>query len=94
MTDMPDEKAPNEATTHLDQYHRHEQSDENWEEADAVTGRENDTPLRGDDKYAVPNSTMAERAKARKPAAKQVEKAAGENKAVAPKQVAKKAAKK
>jgi hypothetical protein len=93
---MPDEKAPNEATTHLDQYHRHEQSDENWEEADAKTGRENDTPLRGEDKPAVPNSTMAERAKLRggKADAKQVEKATAEDKAVAPKRVMKKAAKK
>lgn len=83
-----------EATTHGDQYHRHEPDPSKWEEKEAVTGRPNDTPLRGEDKPAVPNSTLAERAKAR---TKQVEKDQEqvENKAVtsaAKKAPAKKAA--
>lgn len=36
-----------------------------WEEQVAVTGRPNDTPLRGDDEPAVPNATFRERAENR-----------------------------
>lgn len=73
-----------EATTHADLYHRHQQSSDNWEEAEAVTGRENDTPLRGEDTFAVPNTTLADRAKARsKTDAKQVSEDDTEDKAVA-----------
>ena len=51
-----------EATTHADLYHRHGEADSSkWVEADAVTGRDNDTPLRGEDTPAVPNSSFAER---------------------------------
>lgn len=79
---MADEKSPNEATEHADLYHRHGEADpEGWEEQEAVTGRENDTPLRGEDTPAVPNSTLASRAKARG-SFKRVDDA--ENKAVAP----------
>ena len=46
--------------------HRHGDPDPSeWDEAQAVTGRENDTPLRGEDTPAVPNSTLASRAKER-----------------------------
>lgn len=57
-----DEREP--ATTHADLYHRHEVDDSSWEEAEAVTSRTPDTPQRGTDTPAVPNSTFAERAKA------------------------------
>lgn len=63
-----------EATSHGDQYGRHKADPSNWDEQEAVTGRPNDTPLRGEDKPAVPNSTLAERAKARKASTKQVDK--------------------
>lgn len=75
--------------------HRHEQSDENWEEAEAKTGRENDTPLRGEDKWAVENSTLAGRTKQRKEwEAKRGQKqvAEAENKTVTPARAQKKAA--
>lgn len=50
---------PNEATTPADTLHRHGDPDPSeWQEAEAVTGRPNDE--------ASPNSTMADRAKARK----------------------------
>lgn len=62
---MADDQGRDEATK-LDQtFHRHEQRTENWEEAEPKTDRPNDTPLRGEDKPAVPNSTLASRAKAR-----------------------------
>jgi len=54
-----------------------------WEEQQAVTDRPNDTPLTGDIKPAVPNSTFAERAKAAtKTTAKAVDSGDTENKAV------------
>ena len=54
--------------------HRHGEPDvTKWDEAASVTGRDNDTPLRGDDTWAVPNSTFAQRAK--RPAAKAVHEA-------------------
>jgi hypothetical protein len=62
---MPDQKNTNEATEHADLYQRHEQTPDGWEKADAVTGRPNDTPIR-EDAWAVPNSTLASRAKAAK----------------------------
>ena len=49
--------------------HRHGDPDPSeWDEAQAVTGRDNDTPLRGEDTYAVPNTTFAERSKAKQSA--------------------------
>lgn len=74
-----------EATEHTDTYHRHGDPDPSkWDEGESVTDRPNDTPLRGVDEPAVPNSTLASRAKARKVGAKQVDKDedAVENKAV------------
>lgn len=77
---MADEK---EATTHADLYQRHEQSSENWEEAQAVTGRPNDNPItEPQDAPNGGNSTLASRAKARKADAKQVQPEAAEDKAV------------
>lgn len=70
-----------EAKTHADTYHRHD-SPPQGDEQEAVTGRANDTPLRGEDKPAVPNSTFAERAKAAKPTAKKVDADDTQNKAV------------
>lgn len=63
--------------------HRHDNPPQG-EEQEAVTGRPNDTPLRGEETHAVPNSTLAERAKARtKAATKQVDAGQTEDKAVA-----------
>lgn len=46
--------------------HRHGDPDpDKWDEAEAVTGRPNDLGNRGTDKPALPNSTLASRAKAR-----------------------------
>lgn len=75
-----------EATSHADTYHRHDDPPAGAEEQKAVTGRPPDTPQRGTDKPAVPNSTFAERAKARTSQAdtKQVTADEAENKAVAP----------
>lgn len=88
---MADEKAPNEATTHTDLYQRHGDADpSNWDEQTAVTARPNDTPLRGVDKPAVPNSSFADRAKARAAGSKAVDSADAENKAVKPAQRARK----
>jgi hypothetical protein len=54
-----------------------------WEERKAVTDRPNDTPLTGDIKPAVPNTTFSERSKAAsKSTAKAVESDQTENKAV------------
>jgi hypothetical protein len=77
---MSEQTDQNEATTHADLYHRHGTADPSqWDEAPTVTDRPNDTPLRGEDKPAVPNSTFGERAKA---TAKQVDSAVAEDKAV------------
>lgn len=83
MSDTNDSRP--EATTTADTYGRHEPGDPSKaEQAVAVTGRPPDTPQRGVDEPAVPNSTFAERSKARRAGAKAVdaddEKA--ENKAV------------
>lgn len=51
-----------------------------WDEQPTVTDRPNDTPLRGEDSYAVENSTLASRAQAR--GTKRI--AEAENKAVSP----------
>lgn len=86
---MPDEKDPNEATALAETFHRHGEPDPSkWQEAEAVTDRPNDTPLRGDDVYAVPNTTMADRRKARD--VKQVKSEDVEDKAVKKKATRKK----
>ena len=65
----------NEATTHAETFHRHGDPDpSNWDEAQAVTGRPADEP--------TSNSTLAERATARKGDAKQVDADEVEDKAV------------
>jgi hypothetical protein len=68
---MAEDKDPREATKFAETLHRHEGDPSQWEEADVKTDRTNDTPLRGEDAPAVPNSTLAERAKS----VKQVDKA-------------------
>lgn len=81
-----------EATTSAETYHRHDEPVSGADEQKAVTGRPNDTPLRGTDKPAVPNSTFASRAQSR-PAqqeAKAVQPEDAENKAVDSRRTAKK----
>jgi hypothetical protein len=69
---MPDQRGP--ATELADTFHRHGEPDPSkWDEQEAVTGRPNDTPLRGEDEPAVPNSTLAERAGARQRSEKRVD---------------------
>lgn len=78
MSDQTGEREP--ATSTADTYHRHGDPDPSqWQEAEAVTDRPPDTPQRGEDSYAVPNSTFADRAKA---AAKAVASGDAEDKAV------------
>lgn len=65
--------------------HRHGDPDPSkWDEQPAVTGRANDTPLRDVEEHAVPNTTLAERAAARRRPSdeKAVDPATTENKAV------------
>ena len=59
-----------------------EKPEEGWVQHQAVTGRPQDTPL--------PNSTFADRAKARAKTSKAVAEDGAENKAVAPKKSTKK----
>jgi hypothetical protein len=63
---MADAEGRPEATETADLYHRHEADPSKWEEAPAVTGRPADVPS--------PNTTLADRAKARKGGAKKVDK--------------------
>lgn len=82
---MADEKDQNEATTHADVYQRHEQTSEGWEEAQAVTGRPNDTPIRDPEPAPLGgNSTLASRARTRQKdeKTKQVDESDAEDKAV------------
>lgn len=74
--------ANHEATTHADLYHRHGSDPGDWEEQPTVTGRPNDTPLRGEDKPAVPNSTFGQRAKSQAANEKAVAPDDTENKSV------------
>lgn len=72
-----------EATTKAETYHRHGGPDPSkWDEQPTVTDRPNDTPMRGEETYAVPNSTFGSRAKSSGTSAKAVESDEAENKAV------------
>lgn len=85
---MP-EKEREEATKTAETFHRHDDPVTGAEEQPAVTDRPNDTPMRGTDKPAVPNSTFGERQTARA-GSKAVESDQAENKAVSSRSTSKK----
>ena len=68
-----------EATNAAETLHRHGTDAGEWDDQPTVTERPNDTPLRGEDTPAVPNSTFGTRAKS---ATTAVESDDAENKAV------------